>query len=87
MSVERNAAIEHLLARLYTDAAVREAFLQDSGRVCEEYGITGDDAEAFSRMRPEVLQRAARTYRKKLEFRSQAKRGWMEGLKQRLGLK
>ena len=55
-------AIERLLAILYTDEAVRRAFIADSRGVAAAYGLTETETAALSRIDPDALELAAHSY-------------------------
>jgi hypothetical protein len=80
----RSEAFEDLLARLYTNGTVLEAFVKNPDGICAALGIVGNDAESFRRIRPEALRRASRTYQKKIEYRLKAKPGWAATLNRTL---
>jgi hypothetical protein len=65
-----SAAVETFLARLYTDAALREAFIADPAGVARREGFEGRDAEALAATDLVGLTLAAESYRRKREGRA-----------------
>jgi len=59
--------IENLLARLYTDARIREAFLSDSAAVARLHGLDETEVEALRNIDREGLEFASRSYAQKRE--------------------
>lgn len=64
-----SAAVETFLARLYADAALREAFLADPAAVARREGFAGEDAAALARADLVGLRLAAESYARKREGR------------------
>lgn len=54
--------LEAFLARLYTDAGFREAFLGDPQAVVARAGLDAEDRDALLRIDREALLLAARSY-------------------------
>jgi hypothetical protein len=64
-----SAAVETFLARLYTDEALRDAFLADPGAVARREGLTGEDAAALAATDLVGIRLAAESYARKREGR------------------
>lgn len=73
------AAVERLLARLYTDAALRRRFLAAPPRIAGAAGLDAEEARALAAIDPADLHLAAHSYARK---RAAHARG--QGLLQRL---
>jgi hypothetical protein len=56
---------EALLARLFTDAQFRAAFVREPERVCREFGLDEASVAAFARSDAVGLELAARSYQHK----------------------
>lgn len=65
-----SAAVEAFLARLYTDAALREAFIANPGDVARREGFAGEEAAALETTDLVGLRLAAESYGRKRERRS-----------------
>ena len=64
-----SAAVEAFLARLYTDAALREAFIANPGDVARREGFVGEAAAALASTDLVGLRLAAESYGRKRERR------------------
>lgn len=69
------AAVEKLLARLYTDASLRREFLGDPRRVAGEAGLEKTEIEAFEAIDRLGLELAAESYERKRSERQPRKGG------------
>lgn len=65
-----SASVEAFLARLYTDAALREAFISDPEAVARKEGFVGGEAAALAATDPVGLRLAAESYGRKRQGRS-----------------
>jgi len=74
------ARLETLLARLYTDASFREAFLADPERIARAQGLDDAEVAALQRVDREGLELAARSFAHKRA----AHTGWRRSLLARL---
>jgi hypothetical protein len=71
-------AVEQLLASLYTDAGVRDAFFADPLSVARDFGLDDTQAQALAGIDREAVELAARCYAAKRESHaSKRKRRWM----------
>jgi hypothetical protein len=61
------AAVETLLARLYTDDGLRRRFLDDTVAVALRMGLDDEEAAAFARIDRVGLAMAAESYARKRE--------------------
>ena len=61
--------LERFLARLYTDAALRERFLAEPVEVALEVGLDAEAARAFARIDREGLVLAADSFERKRQSR------------------
>ncbi|HVF29252.1 MAG TPA: hypothetical protein VM943_13480 [Pyrinomonadaceae bacterium] len=62
------AETQHVLARVYTDAAVREKFFADPQKAGEEFGLSFDEARQLARLAaPQVLLFAGSLRGKRLQ--------------------
>ena len=68
-------AVETLLARLYTDAALRRDFLRDPRGVAREAGLDRQEIEAFVAIDRVGLEMAAESYEHKRSERQPRKGG------------
>ena len=57
--------LEAFLARLYTDPALRAAFLDRPREVARMHGVAAQDAEALARIDRDGLQLAAESFARK----------------------
>lgn len=57
--------VQHFLARLYTDDALRERFVADRAGVARELGFDEEQARRLALIDVEVLNIAARSFAKK----------------------
>ena len=69
------AAVEKLLARLYTDASLRGEFLRDPRRVAGEAGLDTEEIDAFEVIDRPGLELAAESYERKRSERQPRKGG------------
>jgi len=60
-----SAAVEVFLARLYTDAGLREAFIADPAAVARREGFGGSELEALAATDLVGLRLAAESYARK----------------------
>jgi hypothetical protein len=67
-----SAAAEAFLARLYTDAGLREAFIADPAAVARREGFSDDEARALAAADLVGLRLAAESYARKRERRGKA---------------
>ena len=65
-----SAALETYLARLYTDDAVRDAFLREPHAQALLHGLSPQEADAMAAMDHVGLQMAAASYRHKRSARA-----------------
>jgi hypothetical protein len=65
-------AMERLLARLYTDAALRRRFVAEPLEVARQAGLDAAEARAFAAIDREGLVLAARSYAHKRAGRARA---------------
>lgn len=69
-------ALEVLLARLYVEPWLREAFLSDPERVAREAGLDSAACAALRRIDREGLKLAADSYARKRERARQPRKWW-----------
>jgi hypothetical protein len=73
--------LETFLARLYTDGALREAFLRDPHATASSATLATDEVDALCRMDRAGLQMAAHSFAKKREGYSSRNPWWKNLLK------
>jgi len=73
------ANLESLLARLYTDARLRAAFLSDPAGIARSHGLDEREVEALRSIDRDGLELAARSYAQKREThaRGSRRRAWL----------
>jgi hypothetical protein len=80
--------LEDYLARLYTDAAVREKFLMDPAAAARDAGLSASDTAALRNIDIAGLKMAAASYAHKREQHRRPRRTfyetWMNWLHKRL---
>jgi hypothetical protein len=76
------ASIEDLLARLYTDARLRSAFLSDPAGIARSHGLAEPEVEALCSIDRAGLELAARSFAHKRAAyaHSVRKRSWLSKL-------
>lgn len=69
--------LETFLARLYTDAQLRERFLRDPKSEALAAGLAPDQAEELARLDPAALEAACHSFARKRQQKStHGKRRW-----------
>ena len=77
-------SLETLLARLYTDAPFRKAFLADPERIARAQGLDDAEIAALQRMDREGLEFAARSFTYKRAEHAKRRRSWVRRLVDRI---
>ncbi len=72
--------LETFLARLYTDSALREAFLHDPRVTASSAALATDEVDALCRMDRAGLQMAAHSFAKKREGYGKSHHPWWKNL-------
>lgn len=65
-----SAAVETFLARLYTDAALREAFIANPKALAQREGFSGSELDALAATDLPGLRLAAESYERKRRGRT-----------------
>ena len=81
------ANFEALLARLYTDARFRKAFLSDPEAVAHAHGLDGNEVAALRAIDREGLELAARSFAHKRAAHAGHRRSWIARVLDRLRLR
>ncbi|MCG6875377.1 MAG: Os1348 family NHLP clan protein [Betaproteobacteria bacterium] len=71
------ANLEILLARLYTDARFREAFLSDPEETARTHDLDETEIEALRNIDRNGLEFASRSYARKRESHAARRRSWL----------
>jgi hypothetical protein len=74
-------SVEALLARLYTDPALRQRFLVDPAAISRDAGLTEAEVAALTRIDRVGLQLAADSYEHKRMAHQERRIGWRERLR------